>query len=390
MPRAHVESESRDRARSFDGVSGDGELLGDDRPSGCVGGSDPFLHGEADDGLTDGGGGRHGGVRSDASGSSGEPGGEGAFVGEVEFVLFGAQCWRSGSGAHQLHDALTEVVAGGVVAPFREGGPGPFDGVEVGELGGLGGDEVGEGGEVVRGNGEEDVGLGGEVVENVRRDTPARSAIASWGRSDMSEKIWANSGDSHFLERDNLYASILPADLAARMPHAVKDPDGEWETVHIDGESFRRRLPKPEQQEFYEASVRAPGAGDVRLRLQDLDAEGIWGELVFPSLGMWNASIKDAGLLREGIRAANDWALAEIQEASARFVIAAQLPMRRVEDAVAELQRLALLGVKAVFLPTTPPAEEDYNRDSWEPLWAAAEEARMVIAFHIGTIRSTC
>jgi predicted TIM-barrel fold metal-dependent hydrolase len=100
---------------------------------------------------------------------------------------------------------------------------------------------------------------------------------------------------------------------------------------------------------------------------------------------MWNASIKDAGLLREGIRAANDWALAEIQEASPRFVIAAQLPMRIVEDAVAELQRLAASNVKAVFLPTTPPTQEDYNRDSWEPLWAAAEEARMVIAFHIGT-----
>ncbi|MET0145724.1 MAG: amidohydrolase family protein [Ilumatobacteraceae bacterium] len=201
----------------------------------------------------------------------------------------------------------------------------------------------------------------------------------------MGHKIWANSGDSHFLERDDLYASILPPELAERMPRAVKDPDGDWETVYLDGESFRRRMPRPEQLDFYEASVRAPGAGDVALRLQDLDHEGIWGELVFPSLGMWNASIKDPVLLREGVKASNDWALAEIQHASPRFVVAAQLPMRLVDDAVDELQRLVRAGGKAVFLPTSPPTEDDYNRDSWEPLWEAAEAAGMVIAFHIGT-----
>ncbi len=199
------------------------------------------------------------------------------------------------------------------------------------------------------------------------------------------DMMWANSGDSHFLEREDLYATILPPELAHRMPRAVKDDDGSWETVFIDGESFRRPLPKPAQQEFYAASMRAPGAGDVRLRLKDLDHEGIWGELVFPSLGMWNASIQDPGLLREGIRAANDWAFKEIQDASLRFVVAAQLPMRLVDDAVDELERLASLGGKAVFLPTTPPASDDYNRDSWEPLWAAAEETGTVIAFHIGT-----
>jgi predicted TIM-barrel fold metal-dependent hydrolase len=201
----------------------------------------------------------------------------------------------------------------------------------------------------------------------------------------MADMIWANSGDSHFLERSDLYESILPPDLASRMPRAVKDDDEGWETVHIDGESFRRQLPKPAQEEFYAASMRAPGAGDVQLRLKDLDQEGIWGELVFPSLGMWNASIKDPGLLREGIRAANDWALEEIQDASPRFVVAAQLPMRVVADAADELQRVASLGAKAVFLPTTPPTEEDYNRDSWEPLWEAADETGTVIAFHIGT-----
>ena len=46
------------------------------------------------------------------------------------------------------------------------------------------------------------------------------------------------------------------------MPYAVKDPDGRWETVHVDGQSFRRTLPTQTQQEFLGASQRAPGSND--------------------------------------------------------------------------------------------------------------------------------
>ena len=39
-----------------------------------------------------------------------------------------------------------------------------------------------------------------------------------------------------------------------------------------------------------------------------------------------------------------------------------------------------------MFLPTTPhPSAPDWHRKEWEPFWAAAEEAGMVLAIHIGT-----
>lgn len=198
--------------------------------------------------------------------------------------------------------------------------------------------------------------------------------------------IWANSGDSHFLEPDDLWQSRLPTELADLMPHSVKDADGEWETVHVDGQSFRRKLPNTAQTEFYEASHRPPGARDARLRLEDLDQEGIWGEVVFPSLGMWNASFRTPEVLREAIKVSNDWAHESIITVSPRLVPTAQVSMLSIDDAVAEVERTAQLGFRAVFLPTTPPAAtKDYNRDDWEPFWAACEAANMVVAFHIGT-----
>ncbi len=62
------------------------------------------------------------------------------------------------------------------------------------------------------------------------------------------------------------------------------------------------------------------------------------------------------------------------------------MPMLDVDDAVAELQHAAEIGLHLVSLPTgNPPGTKDWHDDSWEPLWAAAEEAGMVIGFHIGT-----
>jgi predicted TIM-barrel fold metal-dependent hydrolase len=156
--------------------------------------------------------------------------------------------------------------------------------------------------------------------------------------------------------------------------------------VHVDGQSFRRKLPGAAQQEFFEASSRAPGARDARLRIADLDSEGIWAEVVFPSLGMWNASFRTREALAAAIVVSNDWAKSEIMDSSPRLLPTAQVSLLSIDDAVAELERAAEMGFRSVFLPTTPPnLSPDYNRDDWEPFWAAAERANVVLAFHIGT-----
>ncbi|WP_101830319.1 amidohydrolase family protein [Frankia canadensis] len=204
------------------------------------------------------------------------------------------------------------------------------------------------------------------------------------------DKIWANSGDSHFLEPEDLFAQALPPRLAERMPRSEKF-DG-YELLHVDGQTIRRPMPKPirdgefKGQTIEQISHRPPGSKDARLRLADLDEEGIWGEVTYPSLGMWATLIRDPELVREAAKALNDWAVEALQGLSPRFVATASLPLLDTADAVAELQRCAGLGYHAVFLPTVPPAgRPHWNDEAWDPLWAAAEEAGQVIAFHIGT-----
>jgi predicted TIM-barrel fold metal-dependent hydrolase len=204
------------------------------------------------------------------------------------------------------------------------------------------------------------------------------------------EKIWANSADSHFLEPENLWRESLPARLAELVPRAEKDADGEWETVHIDGMSFRRKLPTGKAAEWreawHEAQNRPPGARDMSKRMDDLDQEGVWAELVFPSLGMWSSSFRTPEVLREALRVSNDWAYEAIEKHNPRLVTTAQVSTLDVADAVTELERCAEMGYRAVFLPVKPhPLQKDYHNEEWNPFWAAAEAANMVLAFHIGT-----
>jgi predicted TIM-barrel fold metal-dependent hydrolase len=208
----------------------------------------------------------------------------------------------------------------------------------------------------------------------------------------MSDKIWAHSGDSHFLEPADLWHQILPRKQADRMPRSEKLSDDE-ERIHVDGRSFTRKLPKimtakgSTGETIAELSHRPPGARDVHARLDDLNDEGVWAEVMYQSIGLWCSLIEDPQLIREAAHAENEWLASEIQAvAPDRLVPAALMPMLGVEDSVAELQHAADIGLHLVSLPTGHPAgTKDYNDASWEPLWTAAEAANMVIGFHIGT-----
>lgn len=211
------------------------------------------------------------------------------------------------------------------------------------------------------------------------------------------QKLWANSGDSHILEPPGLF-DALPEDLRERMPRSVKDPSGDFETIFIDGLEFRRELPKPkpgkqglgvtakpEDATDDEIVRRFLGGNDPVGRLTDLDDEGVWGEVIYPSLGIWSFNIRTPRVALAAVRVMNDFAL-DFQAHSPRFVCAASVPLVDVDDAVAEVRRTSEAGFHCGFLPVRPPlGRPDWNDDEWNPLWAAFAETGMVIGFHIGT-----
>jgi predicted TIM-barrel fold metal-dependent hydrolase len=201
-------------------------------------------------------------------------------------------------------------------------------------------------------------------------------------------KLWANSGDSHYNEPPDLY-DALPKELRERMPRSVKSEDGTFETIYVDGTSFERPMPrigivKGTKGRTLREALQAPGAADFTIRRNDLDEEGIWGEIIYASVGLWNSLITDPVLIREAVKVINDWS-ASVQRDNVRHVMPAQISSLDIGDAVDEVQRAAGLGLKALGLPPgTPKGFPDFNRPYWDPLWDAAEETGMVLAVHTG------
>ncbi len=120
----------------------------------------------------------------------------------------------------------------------------------------------------------------------------------------MSDLMWTNSGDSHCIEPPNLYRDNLPAHYAERMPRS-EWVDGQIIT-HIDGKVITRRAPGGANAKMMDA-MRAQGGTDNAKRMADLDGQGVWGEVVFPSLGLWYGEMDSPELAKAAAEVLNDW-----------------------------------------------------------------------------------
>ena len=145
----------------------------------------------------------------------------------------------------------------------------------------------------------------------------------------------------------------------------------------MDGQVFRYEPPG------FRDNDRPPGAYDPVARLADLDDQGIWAELMFPSVGLWCSVIRNPDVARECAVIYNDWLHDTFLRVSDRYVGVAMLPVLDVADGVAEVQRTVGMGYRAVSIPATPPTP--YNDPMYEPLWAAIAEAGVPITCHVGT-----
>jgi predicted TIM-barrel fold metal-dependent hydrolase len=118
--------------------------------------------------------------------------------------------------------------------------------------------------------------------------------------------------------------------------------------------------------------------------MKDMEAEGIWAELLFPTVGMWIFLIQTRDVAMAAARTYNDWLCSHFMQVSPRFVGAAIVPLIDIDDAVAEIRRVARMGYKALMLPATPPVVA-YNDLRYEPIWQAVVETAVWPAVHNGT-----
>jgi predicted TIM-barrel fold metal-dependent hydrolase len=124
--------------------------------------------------------------------------------------------------------------------------------------------------------------------------------------------------------------------------------------------------------------------------LKDLELDGIAGEVIYPTLGARLYGVIGGDLLSACCRAGNEWLVEHFSTGERRkiFKPVAQLNLDDIETAVAELERCAQYGLSGAMIPTYPGEGREYFRESYDRLWAAAQDMQIPLSFHISSARS--
>ena len=205
------------------------------------------------------------------------------------------------------------------------------------------------------------------------------------------------SSDSHIVEPPDLWTSRIDPAFRDRAPHMVIDDEGLAHWL-VEGDQplgsvgapsqAGQRYEDPEAITFEGAmeDVR-PGAFDPAPRMDDLEVDGVDGEVIYPTIGARLYTILQPDLLAASFRASNDW-LADFCSANpGLFKGNALISLDDVAEGTRELERCANMGFRGAMITTYPGDDKQYELPVYEPFWAAAESLGIVLSMHIASNR---
>ncbi len=213
------------------------------------------------------------------------------------------------------------------------------------------------------------------------------------------------SADDHIVEPPDVFEGRIPAEYADRAPKVIEKDDGTQTWVYEDTElpnvGFNAVVGRPVSEWRMEPTrfdEMRRGAWDIHKRIEDMDLNGIYASLNFPSFlpGFAGQRLqrvtRDQGLAMAAVRAWNDWHLEEWAGAYPDRIIPCQIPWLLDAEVGADMIREnADRGFKAVSFSEEPSrlGFPTIHSGYWEPFFRACEETGTVINLHIGSSGSS-
>jgi len=206
------------------------------------------------------------------------------------------------------------------------------------------------------------------------------------------------SVDDHVSEPPDMYKRHLKGDALAAAPQFRMTDKGthywEYQGMKLPSVGLNAVVGRPFEEYGMEPSrlddIR-PGVYDVHERIKDMNVNGIAASLNFGGKmgfdgGRFHAA-PDKAMALTHLRAWNDWHVADWAGAyPGRFIPCGLLPTWDMDATVAEVKRLAGMGVTAVSIADNPTKYglPSIHNKYWEPLWKAATENDVALCLHIG------
>ncbi|MCU1484851.1 MAG: amidohydrolase [Actinomycetia bacterium] len=208
------------------------------------------------------------------------------------------------------------------------------------------------------------------------------------------------SVDDHVVEPPGLFVGRLPRQFVERGPRIIEDPDGrqQW---HYEGTQPNVGLNAVVGRPLSEASFEPArfdemrkGSWDIDARVHDMDLNGIYASLNFPSAlpGFGGQRLqlgtKDPEMAMAVVRAWNDWHLEEWAGPHPERIIPCQIPWLLDPTVAADMVREnAARGFHAMTFPEAPEklGLPSLHTGYWDPLMQACAETGTVVCLHIGS-----
>ncbi len=204
------------------------------------------------------------------------------------------------------------------------------------------------------------------------------------------------SSDSHVFEPPDLWTERIDREFRDRAPRMERVGDADQLIIEgdqnlagiglISGAGLRFETPEliTHQARFEDVHV---GGYDPEQHIRDMEIDGVAGEVLYPSQGLFYFKVEDSALMSAIFRTYNDW-LAEFCATNPdRLKGIAMINLDDVGDGVAELERTARLGLAGAMITEYPPEERRYDGEEYEPFWAAAQDLNMPVSLHTATSR---
>ncbi|HEY3670520.1 MAG TPA: amidohydrolase family protein [Acidimicrobiia bacterium] len=209
------------------------------------------------------------------------------------------------------------------------------------------------------------------------------------------------SVDDHIVEPPNAFDGRMPAQYADRAPRVVERADGSeawvYEGQEMPNVGFNAVVGRPVSEYSFEPTrfdQMRRGAWDIEARIADMDINGVYASLCFPSFlpGFAGQRLQqltdDPDLALAAVRAWNDWVLEEWVGFAPGRMIPLQLPyLLDPEVAAEEVRRNAERGFTAMTFSEAPHmlGLPSLHSGHWDPLMAACEETETVVCLHVGS-----
>jgi predicted TIM-barrel fold metal-dependent hydrolase len=129
------------------------------------------------------------------------------------------------------------------------------------------------------------------------------------------------------------------------------------------------------------------GGYDPAQHLQDMQIDGVAGEVLYPSQGLFYFKVADTRLMSAIFRAYNDWLAEFCRTDPERLKGIAMINLDNVQDGIKELERTAKMGFAGAMITEYPLEDRRYDQPEYEPVWAAAQALDMPLSLHTATRR---